>query len=160
MLSNQPSDVLAYLFCFLDTKLVVTLRSVSKLFLLTVSNKCIPLHFNISSLEHGLILISMFKKVTFEIGYSNSFDDSGLEKLAKHITSLVLFSNRKISNLGLRHLINLTYLDVRHNNIITDEGIQHLVNLTELHVYGNNTITNKCYRSLMKLKILAITRRR
>lgn len=152
MLSNQSSDVLAYLFSFLNQHSIIKLRNVSKLFLNIVRNKYyVPVHFTIKSLEQGLQLISMFKKVTFTIKDDIRFDDNSLQKLAKNITILNIWNSSTITDEGIRYLVNLTRLSISYNSNITDEGLSPLVNLTGLYLNWNSKITDKGFQPLVNL---------
>ena len=70
---------------------------------------------------------------------NKNITDTGI----KHMTNLTsLFCGDNITDDGIKHMTNLTSLNLQNNKTITDAGIKHLTNLTSLHLHSNQTITD------------------
>ena len=52
------------------------------------------------------------------------------------MNNLDLSNNTNITDNGLKHVRNLTYLNLWNNTNITNEGLKYLSNLTTLHIYN------------------------
>ena len=66
------------------------------------------------------------------------------------------FKYPKFTNLNLRTLKNLAFLNLSYNRMITDEGIKGLINLTSLNLYDNEKITDDGIKGLINLTSLIL----
>jgi Leucine-rich repeat (LRR) protein len=67
------------------------------------------------------------------------------------------FSSSRISDEGIGHLTNLTYLDISgRNELITDDGLRNLTNITSLNLTENKTISDNGLMNLCNIKILQV----
>ena len=67
---------------------------------------------------------------------------------------LHLDCNPKITDEGIKSLINLTHLKFNYNNEITDEGIKNLLKLTLLEFEWVEKISDEGIKHLKNLKTL------
>ena len=65
------------------------------------------------------------------------------------LTKLNLMYTNKITNIGLKPLVNLTTLKLRQNRKISDTGLLYLINLTRLFLDElNHKFTRLCINQL------------
>ena len=105
ILSGQPTDILHYLFTYLDQDTVIQVWQVSRRFKHIIADR-VPLTFTIKGAGRGLRLVSLFKKVRLEAPYGHSLDDTDYKKLGKYLTTLNLLDNRGVLLLGV-HLYDV-----------------------------------------------------
>jgi hypothetical protein len=78
----------------------------------------------------------------------------------KHLTNisnLNLSKNGVITNEGIKHLTNISNLDLSENRFITNEGIKHLTNITNLYLCNNRVITNEGIKQLTNMSGLNLS---
>lgn len=154
-LSGQSPDILQHLFTHLKSSTLIQVWKTCKVFHRIVS-RLVPIKCNITFVEEGLRLIPLFKKIRFEIEDGYHFDDNKLKQLDKYIVTLSISGLISITDEGLKHLINLTYLNIYNCRYITDEGIIPLIHMKHLQLSNCPDITNDGIIGMKSLRTLHI----
>jgi hypothetical protein len=92
-----------------------------------------------------------WKKLVFRP--PDDMTDEGIKHLT-NITNLNLHNNIVITNEGIKHLTNIASLNLDDNEVITNEGIKHLTNITSLDLTSNGVITNEGIKHLTNISSL------
>lgn len=125
-----------------------------------IVGELVQIHFKGNLKFHSNWVLSHFTDLT-TLSLSSPFvgdghfavEDKGIEKLTK-LTSLILCSNKLISNEALTKLKNLTHLELFDNRNITNEALTKLTKLNNLILGRNNSITSDAINQLANLEKL------
>ena len=79
-------------------------------------------------------LQKIFNSIKVIIKNSSNFTNNKIRNLSQIILKLNLSSNKKITDDGIRGLINISKLNLSCNTKITDDGIRFLSNISELNL--------------------------
>ena len=110
---NQPSDIIQYICTFLDKQLLLQLWSTCKCTNKIISER-VPITYTIDSLNVGLRLINLFKRVRLEVIEP---DDSWIKQLGNYISSLEVSCWSKITDDSFKYLVKLTTLKLTNNYV-------------------------------------------